>query len=220
MGEEADDEVVTVIGVVNSLRYRHDDDPMPEMYFDMEAQSWRSMWVTARTGGDAGAIADPMRDALWRIDADLPIDRVAPIEQLAWSSIGEPRFYSGLAAALAGVAVTLALVGIYGTLSYTVGTRVRELGIRMALGARPGGVVAMVLGGGLRLTLVGLLLGTAGAWAVTRLLERFLFGVQPTDLPTFAGAALLFLATALLACWLPARRAARLDPVQALRSDA
>jgi len=219
MGGDAEDPVVTVVGVVNELRYRHDQPPMSEMYLHVEQDAWRSMTVVARAAGDSAALAGPMRQAVWRIDPDLAIDRVASADQLAWNSIGRPRFYSALAAILAALALALALIGIYGTISYAVGSRVRELGIRIALGARPGAVVAMVLRSGMRLAAVGVALGAAGAWAASRLLERFLFGITPTDVPTFLAAALLFVGTAMLACYLPARRAARLDPVRALRTD-
>ncbi|MGD8817283.1 MAG: ABC transporter permease, partial [Acidobacteriota bacterium] len=145
MGTEPDDEVATVIGRVNGLRYRYDREPPAEMYLPMDAQGWRSMWVTARTDADPSSLARAMREALWSVDPDIPVDRISPVAQLAWNSIGRSRFYSGLAATLAGVALFLALVGLYGTIAYTVGSRVREIGIRLALGAQPGGVVALVL---------------------------------------------------------------------------
>jgi putative ABC transport system permease protein len=219
MGEAADDPVATVVGMVGSLRYRHDQSEAEELYFDMDTQPWQSMWVIARTGRGPSSVAPSLRQALWRIDPDLPIDRIASLDELAWNSIGQPRFYSGLAASLAAIALILALVGLYGTMAYSVSARVRELGIRMALGASPAGVVALVLRGGARLVALGVVAGTGVAWVVSRLLERFLFGVVATDLATFVVVAALFIGTASIACWLPARRAASLDPVNALRCD-
>ena len=177
------------------------------------------MTIVARTAGDSAALAPLLRQAVWSIDPDLAIDRVVAVAELADAAVLQPRFYSLLAASLALVALTLALVGIYGTISYSVGRRTREIGIRIALGAERRNVLGLVAGAGFRLAVVGIALGLAGAYALTRLMTRFLFGVTATDVPTFVVAALLFVGTAWIACYLPARRAARLDPVRALRSD-
>ncbi len=217
--DPAEDPVATVIGVADSLRFRYDQDPMAEMFFSVDERAWRATWVVARTSGDPSDLARPMRGAVWRVDPDLPIDTVATVAELAWGSVGAPMFYSALASLLALAALALTLVGVYGTVSYGVGARVREIGVRVALGARPGRVLALILGGGARMAVAGVTLGALGGWVASRTLESFLFGVSGTDPWTYVAVCAMFVATTLLATWVPARRAARLDPVRALRSE-
>jgi putative ABC transport system permease protein len=147
------------------------------------------------------------------------VDGLRPMEQAVADSIAQQRFAMMLFAIFAGVALLLAGIGIYGVLSYIVGQRTREVGIRMALGAQKGDVVWAVLRDGAGMTLPGVGIGLVVALGLTRLMSALLFGVEPTDVITFASVALLLCVVALLACYLPARRAAKLDPMQALRSD-
>jgi ABC-type antimicrobial peptide transport system permease subunit len=134
-------------------------------------------------------------------------------------SVATPRFYMLMLAAFAGIALVLAAIGIYGVISYTVAQRVRELGIRIALGASRGAVIGGVLGNGLRLTLAGVALGLIAAFGLTRLIRSLLFGVAAADAITFAAVAVLLVAIAVLASWLPARRAAAVDPLVAMRAE-
>lgn len=153
------------------------------------------------------------------MDADLPIYDARTMEERLGASLGQRRLSATLLAAFAAVALVLATVGIYGVISFSVRQSTREIGIRVALGAQRGQVFRAVIGQGMALAAVGLALGTAGAVAATRLLERLLFGVTPHDPAAFAAAVFLLAGTAFVACWLPARRAMRVDPALALRHE-
>jgi putative ABC transport system permease protein len=144
---------------------------------------------------------------------------VSTLASLVDDSMTQPRFSMLLLAAFAALALLLASIGIYGVISYAVAQRTQEFGIRLALGAQPRNVFAMVLGQGARLALLGVFLGFIAAFAVTRLMTSFLFGVQPTDTITFVVVPALLMAIALLACYIPARRATRVDPIIALRYE-
>jgi ABC-type antimicrobial peptide transport system permease subunit len=180
---------------------------------------WNPMSVGVRYEGDASAITSAIRDVAHAIDPKLPLGTVRRVDELVAGSLGERRFNASLLAVFAGIALFLAAVGLYGTMSFAVGRRTREIGVRMALGARPADVLRMVLGEGLRLAAVGLCGGLVAAAALTWTMRGLLFGVTTADPLTFAGITLLLLAVALLATWVPARRAARVDPMRAIRCD-
>ena len=172
-----------------------------------------------RTRGDPEAALRQARAAVAALDRDLPMYDVATLQGMVDRSLGQPRFYLTLLTVFAVLAVVLAAVGIYGIIAYTVQQRTREIGIRIALGASQDRVVAMVVRRGLALALGGIVLGTAGAYAVTRVLRSLLYGVSERDPATFIGVAVLLCGVALLASWLPARRAARVDPLAAMRAE-
>ena len=172
-----------------------------------------------RTAQDPAMLMSAVRQRLRELDPDQPIMRIATVEARIADSLKPQRFNTTLMSLFAALALTLAVVGLYGILAYTVVQRTHEIGIRLALGAQSGNIIAMVMKQGLSLTLLGLMLGLAGAAVLTRLLERLLHGVSVTDAPTFIAIALLLLAVALLACWIPARRATKVDPLVALRRD-
>ena len=167
----------------------------------------------------ATRVEDLLRREVHALDADLPLYAVRPIENLLAAKTASRVFAMQLIGLFGIAALLLASLGIYGVIAYAVSQQQRELGIRMALGAAPATVVRMVLVDGLRLTLAGIALGTLGALATSRLLSGLLFGVGAADPTTFAGIALLLVVVALAACWLPARRAAAVDPINALRAD-
>jgi len=172
----------------------------------------------ARDGRSGGA----HRGNPWRDEVGDPKPAVAkspPDDRTRWRSIAQPRFQTGLLNLFGAVALLLAACGIYGVLAYAVTQRQREIGIRMALGAQKRNVLSLVIGQGMKLALAGVVLGIAAALALTRVLRTLLYGVEPGDPLTFAGVSLLLVGIALFACWLPARRAARVDPMEALRYE-
>jgi len=211
----------TVVGIVGDVREVGLDQPAKaEMYFT-NAQ-WRnssSMSLVLRTDGEPLQLAGAARAALAEIDPAQPIFNVRTMDDLVARSLAQREFALVLMLIFAGVALLLATVGIYGVMSYTVAQRTQEIGIRVALGASPAGVLRMVVLDGMRLVAVGLAIGLCGAFAVMRLLSSMLYGVSATDLPTFAAIAAVLAGTALVATIIPARRATRVDPMLALRAD-
>jgi putative ABC transport system permease protein len=160
-----------------------------------------------------------MRQAIAGIDSRLPVFNVRTMQQVIVDSSSDTRFEAELLGIFAGLALLLAAIGIYGVMSYLVAQRTQELGIRMALGAQPLDVLRLVLARGVVLTLAGLAIGLVAAFAITRLLSKLLFGVSATDPVTFLGVAMLLGLVALAACYIPARRATRIDPLVALRYE-
>ena len=177
------------------------------------------MSIVLGTDGDAAALANAARGAIAELDPTQPVFDVRPMSELVAMSMAQRRFALLLMLIFAAVALLLAAVGIYGVMSYTVAQRTPEIGIRVALGATPSNVLAMVVGDGMRLVAAGLALGLVGALAVTRLVASMLYGVSATDVVTYAAIALVLAAVALLATVIPARRATRVDPMLALRAD-
>jgi putative ABC transport system permease protein len=177
------------------------------------------MWLVVRTHGEPAELAAAIRQAIWSIDKDQPIVRVATMDQRLESSAAERRFALILFEAFGFVAVVLVVVGLYGVLSATVTERTREIGVRLALGAQRRDVLCLILRQGLNLTLAGVSLGLLASWAVTRLLTKLLYGVSATDPLVFAGVAFLLVVVALLACYVPARRAMKVDPLVILRYE-
>ncbi len=177
------------------------------------------MSLVVRARGDAAALTPAIRKAIWSVDKDQPIVRVATMDDLLAATAAERRFAMILFETFGLVALVLAAIGIYGVLSGSVTERTREIGVRLALGAQRRDVLGLILRQGLRLTLSGVGIGLLAAWAVTRLLTKLLYSVSATDPLTFGGVALLLFVVALLACYLPARRATKVDPLVALRQD-
>jgi len=166
---------------------------------------------------DPLAMAGTLRAAVRRVEKNAPIYGVAPLEQQLGAYLTERRFQTSLLTGFSVVALLMAAVGIYGLIQYSVATRTQEIGVRMAIGARTGDIFRMIMGEGLRLTLMGLALGLVGAWWLGRAGSSLLFGVTATDPVTFMTVSLVLMAVALAACYVPARHAVKVDPIVALR---
>jgi putative ABC transport system permease protein len=177
------------------------------------------MVLVARTNVEPGSLAPQIRQQVWAIDKDQPVFDVRTMQEVRSISVTLYTFSSVMVGIFAGVALLLAVIGIYGVMTFNVTQRTQEIGIRMALGARAGDVLKLIVRHGMMLALIGVVIGLAGAWALTRFMEKLLVGVQPTDLPTFTAVSLCLLLAALLACYLPARRATKVDPLVALRYE-
>jgi putative ABC transport system permease protein len=212
-------EKYTIVGVVDDVHYGTlDSAPLPLVYAPFAQQSEAiSMSFVVRATGDPLALLDAMKERLAQIDRDVPLANVASMESLVADSIATPKLEAALLGTFAGLAMLLAAIGIYGVMSYNVTQRTREIGIRMALGAAPGDVLRMVLANGIRLAVVGLGIGLGAALGFTRVMRSLLFGVSTTDPVVFAIIAIALGLMAVLASWLPARRATKVDPMLALR---
>jgi putative ABC transport system permease protein len=210
----------TVIGVVGDVKHTGlDQQPVAQVYSTHDQDPRIFACLVARTKGDPLAMAGALRQAFWSVDPEQPVWKVRSMEDLMRGSRGSAQAMATLVGVFAGVSVILAAVGLYGVMSYAVSARTREIGIRMALGARSREVMRLVVGRGLALTAVAVVVGVAGAAALSRLLASLLFGVTATDAVTFAAAAGLMVAVSFLASYLPARRAARVDPLSALAEE-
>jgi putative ABC transport system permease protein len=213
--------LLQIIGI--AADERHDTlqaDLHPGMYLPY-AQASKSLplILLLRSAGDTATVASAVRQQVRAVDSRLPVYDVKTMNQVLHTAVARPRFITLLLVVFAGVAVLLATVGIYGVMSYSVAQNTREIGIRMALGAQPRSVLKLVIGQGLILTLLGVAIGVAGALGLTRLMRSLLYGVTPTDPLTFVGVSVLLVLVAILACYVPARRATKVDPLVALRYE-
>ncbi|HUQ80299.1 MAG TPA: ABC transporter permease [Gemmatimonadaceae bacterium] len=220
LGEE--DPWVTVVGVTNDVKMAGPDDALGKyaIYYPIPSQP-RGSYVefAIRTAGDPRLSIETVRRAIWSVDSQQPITSVATARERLGDALAKPRFLLTLMGVFAGVALALAVIGLYGVLSHTVAQRTREIGIRMALGAQLGAVLRAVIGHGASLTVIGVLIGLALTAAGGRVVRSLLFGVAPLDIAALAVSGLTLTAAALVASYIPARRATRVDPLVALRSD-
>jgi putative ABC transport system permease protein len=211
---------ITVVGVVGDVRHSDlESAPRPEAFLAHAQESWSSMTVVLKVDGDPSSLVAAVTDQVRSMDPDQPVFSVRTMEEVRAASVAGRRFSMALLAGFAGLALVMAAVGLYGVISYSVAQRTHEIGIRMALGAKAGDVLRLVVRQGLGLVGMGVAAGLVAAYALTRFLEGMLFGVSPTDPATFAGIAALLVGVALLASYVPARRAARVDPMVALRHE-
>jgi predicted permease len=211
---------LTIVGIVGDVK----DGPssaaaVPAFYFSLIQQTFGDVFVTVRTKASMAEMAKVLRREIGALDKDLALSDVRGLEGIAASARGGQRLTLILFAGFAVTALVLALIGIYGVLSYLTIQRTREIGVRIALGAQARDVVGLTLKQGIQPTLIGIVFGLLGAFALTRLMSSLLFGVSATDAETFVATPLLLVFVALLPCWIPARRAARVDPIRALRYE-
>jgi putative ABC transport system permease protein len=204
----------TIIGISGDVKqFGLDSEPS----FDLYSVDLNPLSVIVHLTGDTRSMIGAVRQAIQKVDPDLAVSEVRTMDQVVAESASSRRWTMALLAAFATLALVLALVGIYGVMTWSVGQRTREIGIRVALGAGSREVLAMIIGYGLKLSALGLALGIAGAFSLRRLLRGLVFDVSPSDPLIYAGVAALMLSVALLACYIPARRASRVDPLVALR---
>jgi predicted permease len=213
---------LNVVGVVNDIRHwqlSHGGDYNVYLPYAAYGERFGLLQVAVKSAIDPGALTGTLRDVVWSIDRDLPIGDVIQLRHKVAQSIAQPRFLSILVLTFATLSILLAAGGIYGSLLYSVGQRHKEMGIRLALGAGTGSVVTMILRSGLLLTVAGLSIGLGGAFALSRTLESLLFEVTPADPGTFVVVPLLLGTVAMVACYIPARKAAKADPIETLRAE-
>jgi putative ABC transport system permease protein len=220
---------MTVVGIShNTVRSNWIEKPEAEMYLPflqeqsyLENQAGHFAYLTlvARTSGDAGALSAPIRAVVAQLDRSVSVSSLQTMDSIVDAASADRRFYLIVLSAFAAVALILAAVGIYGVMSHAVSRRMHEMGVRIALGAGKRDVMGLIVGRGMLVVLAGAVLGVAGAFGLTRLMNTIIYGVRATDPLTFGGVTAFLLLVAVLACWIPARRATRVDPLTALRGD-
>jgi hypothetical protein len=213
----------TIVGVVSDIRNMGPVvEPQPEMYWTW-AQGFsgatRFTLMIRTKSDDPNSVANAVRTSVRGIDPTAAVSNVRTMPEVIAKSLGRPRFYFSLLGTFAGVAMVLAIAGLYGMLSYTVAQRTREIGIRSALGSSQQGLIRLITFEGLKLVAIGLVFGFVGGAAITRLMSFMLYGVSPLDAVTWGGAALILAAAAFVATLIPAYRASRVDPLIAIRTD-
>lgn len=209
-----------VVGVVGDVRLGGvENDSRPTMYWPMAQNRRLSTYMVVRSSGEPSSLVRALRAAIREVDPNVPVSNLRPMTDVVSSSLAQNRFRTLLLGVFAGVAMLLAALGLYGVLAQLVGRRTHELGVRIALGANRANVMAWVLRYGMRLTVIGVVLGLASAAAATRIVRGMLFGIEPLDPFTFAGTTILLMLVAAASALLPAWRATRVDPVESLRSE-
>ncbi len=213
---------LSIVGVAGEVKYRglqQNPNNDPDVYYPLLQEPVGNLYIALRASVDPNSLVAATRSVLQKLDPDLPVYGVTTMARQVADQTTQSRFSAWLLGVFGGLALVLAAVGIYSVMAYAVEQRSREIGIRVALGARPGAVLKMVIGRGMRLSVMGVALGLGAALALTQLMKRLLFGVAATDPLTYCAIAILLLLVALLACWIPARRAMKVDPVVAIRCE-
>jgi len=211
---------ITLVGIIGNVKYSGlERGPGSAIYRPFAQQPWPNLFLVARTDGDTTALRATLQRQIAEVDRAISTSSMSTLDDVVSEAAAQPRFRTLLLAALAALALALAAVGLYGVVSYSVSQRTAEIGIRMALGATASDVVRMIVGEGMWLELGGVALGIAGAYALSRTLATLLYGVDPTDPASFVFGSTFLVIFALLASYVPARRATRIDPAVALRAE-
>jgi putative ABC transport system permease protein len=215
---------VTIVGVAGDVRHfglNQPDEPAVYTPYAQTVQPWkRWQYLVVRSQSQpVASLVETVKKQVWSVDNQIPVTKVRTMSDVVAASVTPQRFNMTLLAIFACVALVLACVGIYGVMSYSVTQRTHEIGIRMALGASTRDVLKLILGEGLVMTIIGVAIGLVTAFALTRVMTSMLFGVKPTDFTTFAMVSALLTMVALLSCYIPARRATRVEPMTALRYE-
>ena len=221
-GSPAPDPWLSIVGVAGEVKYRglpQNPNADPDVYYPLPQEPNRDLFLAVRSSVDPDSLVAAVRGVLQKLDPDLPVYSVATMAERVANQTTQSRFSAWLLGVFGALALVLAAVGIYSVMAYAVEQRAREIGVRVALGARAGDVLKMVIGQGMRLALLGVALGLGAALALTQLMKRLLFGVAAADPLTYGALALLLTLVALFACWVPARRATKVDPMVALRHE-
>jgi putative ABC transport system permease protein len=212
--------ILEIIGIVADVKNDDMEERAdPTVYVPYAQQTWPLMYMIVRTSQEPALLAAAVRAEVRALDRSVPVSHVKTLQRMIDNMISPKRLLTWTLGVFAAVALVLAAVGIYSVMSYVVAQRTHEIGIRLALGAGAPEILRLVIGQGLKLTLIGVAIGLAGAFALTRAMSFFLFGVTATDPLTFIGVSLLLAGVALIACWIPARRATKVDPMIALRCE-
>jgi len=213
----------TIVGITADVKHLSlREEPIPEMYVPFTQKVWPSLYtmtVALRTSSEPTSVTATVRQALHSVDPDLPLAKITTMTHLVDESMAKPKFAMLLLGSFGVLSLLLASVGMYGVVSYSVAQRTQEISIRMAIGAQRTSVFAMVLSQGALLLALGISLGLLASFAASRLMSSFLYGVQPTDVATYIGVSIFLAGVTLLACYIPARRAMRIDPMVALRYE-
>ncbi|MDX6576146.1 MAG: putative transport system permease protein, partial [Blastocatellia bacterium] len=213
-------ETQEIIGVVADVKNDDLDEAVDPIAYSPYAQNvWLSMYLVIRSTQEPTLLASAVRSEVYALDSKLPVSNIKPVRQMIDERISPKRLMTYILAVFALIALLLASIGIYGVMSYAVTQRTREIGVRMALGAQAVDVLKLVVKNGMTMAIIGVAIGLAGAYALTRLLANLLFKVAPTDLLTFAVVTVSLIVVALLACYIPARRATKVSPLAALRYE-
>jgi putative ABC transport system permease protein len=211
---------LSIVGIAGDVRDTAlESEAKPCLYIPYPQFPSSGMTLVVRGAVDPKPLIPAIRDEVWAVDKDQPVTDIKTMDQSIAESVSPRRFNAVLLASFASLALVLATVGIYGVMSYSVAHRTREIGIRVALGAQSSDVIKLVVGGGMFLVLTGVVIGLAGALALARVMTSLLYGVSATDAMTFAGVSVSLMAIAFFASYIPARRATRVDPMIALRSE-
>ncbi|MCI0490969.1 MAG: FtsX-like permease family protein, partial [Blastocatellia bacterium] len=220
-GNEKEPRIKEIVGVVGDVKYDGlEAETQPAAYQPtVQNSSWGMFLVVKTETSEPLGLTSAIRNEVKALDSELPVSDVSTMEQRLFAAVARPRFRTTLIGVFALVALALASIGIYGVISYSVTQRTHELGIRMALGARPRDVMRLVVKQGMMMALIGVVIGLIASLGLTRLIKSLLFGVSATDPLTFVAIALLLASVTLVACYVPARRAAKVDPMVALRYE-